>query len=145
VKTYRRHNCGKRHVKWETAARCVWRTAEWVQAREPLPMARPVYALVARCGRVWTVTLWASLEAAQRCDQGIRFIGCGSRCPLDARADHEIVRLVPPQALAAGFPSCPPTRPGGGCSQYPGPGRAPAEARRRTLSSGSTGRLAVGL
>jgi hypothetical protein len=86
-KTYRRHNCKRRHRSYRTLANCMWPRAVWVNGDGP-------YATLARC-RVLTVALHASLDAAHAAKRAIDQWGCGGRCPCTG-AGHELVRLASP-------------------------------------------------
>lgn len=35
MKTYRGHNCDRRHRTWTTHARCIWPRAEWIHGNGP--------------------------------------------------------------------------------------------------------------
>jgi hypothetical protein len=83
MKVYSRHFCRRKHLTFQTAARCIWgRRAAWVEGSGP-------FAVVAWCDPL-TVTLWPDLERAQRAFTNLdSSIGCGSSCV----GDHELIRL----------------------------------------------------
>jgi hypothetical protein len=82
MKTYRRHNCDRRHRSYNTFARCIWgRRAIWVKGEGP-------YALLAWC-RVLSVSLWPTEEDACWSMDFIDRTCCGGFC----HGDHEVIRL----------------------------------------------------
>jgi len=86
MKTYSRHNCSAAHRTYRTFAECAIRRTAWVQGSGPI-------ALIAWC-RVPTVTLHATVEAAEAAKSFIDQYKCGGMCT----GRHEIVRLDCPSA-----------------------------------------------
>jgi len=83
-KTYRRHDCTRRHRTYATLARCIWgRRAAWVMGEGP-------FATLAWC-RTLTVSLHRTLEAATEAKGYIDSTSCGGVCT----GRHEIIRLEP--------------------------------------------------
>jgi hypothetical protein len=85
MKTYRRHNCSRRHRTYRTLANCIWPRAAWVQGDG-------AYASLAHC-HVLTVWLYDTLEEAEHAKWFIDWHGCGGKCS----NHHEIVCLVAPE------------------------------------------------
>jgi hypothetical protein len=81
MKTYRRHNCERRHRTWSTFAQCIWPRAVWIAGDGP-------YACVAYC-RQTTVMLHRTAVAAAEAKRTIDSDACGGRC----WNNHEIIRL----------------------------------------------------
>ena len=81
MKTYRRHNCERRHRTLRTLARCMFPKAAWVVGEGP-------YAVLAWC-RVLTVSLHPDLDAARGSLDFIDSYHCGGRCS----RRHEVVVL----------------------------------------------------
>ncbi|CAN5873899.1 hypothetical protein BH23ACT5_BH23ACT5_09900 [soil metagenome] len=78
------HNCGTQHRTYRTLAKCIWKTAHWVDGEGHL-------ALVSYCPsgpyeQAITVTLWTDHESAERQKVMIDRTDCGGRC----RGQHEI-------------------------------------------------------
>ena len=84
IKTYSRHNCGRKHKTRRSLAQCMFTRAEWVAGEGE-------YATLARC-RVLTAELHTTLEKAQAAMRLIDSTGCGGRC----HNDHELIRLADP-------------------------------------------------
>jgi hypothetical protein len=66
---------------WHLVAKKRWPKAEWIEGIGQ-------YALLAWC-RVLSITLWDTLEIAERAKKGIDETGCGGECC----NKHEIVDL----------------------------------------------------
>jgi hypothetical protein len=81
MKTYRRHNCGRRHRTYRAFVECAIPSAVWVQGDGPV-------ALIAWCGQP-TVTLCADADTAKRAKATIDASGCGGSCS----KRHEVVGL----------------------------------------------------
>lgn len=88
MKVYRRHNCNQPHNSWLSAARCIWPFAT-IWGDGP-------YAVCSRCipGRC-EVTLYPTLEAAQRCKRGLDPWCCGS-----CEGGHDVIILTRNLVLA---------------------------------------------
>jgi hypothetical protein len=85
------HECGRRHTRWQIAARCVFPKTIWISGGKDLTTY--AYALLAHCHRRksggLTVTLWRTLAEAEQRKALIDRFGCGGGC----YQDHEIVVL----------------------------------------------------
>jgi hypothetical protein len=85
------HECGRRHTRWHTAARCLFPKAIWISGGEDLTTF--AYALLAHCKPCrysgLTVTMWRDLAEAEQRKRMIDNCGCGGGC----YSDHEIVLL----------------------------------------------------
>jgi hypothetical protein len=68
-------------TNWHSLAKKRWPKAEWIQGNGP-------YALLSWC-KVLTVTLWDSLESAEKQKKFIDLTGCGGGC----WKKHEIIKL----------------------------------------------------
>lgn len=84
MKTYRRHNCERKHRTYSTVARCIWPHACWVDGEGP-------YATLAWC-RVLTVQLHRTIAEARSAKRVIDSSACGGRCR--GQRGHEIVMLA---------------------------------------------------
>lgn len=80
-KIYRRHNCVRKHRTFQTAAKCIWPRAAWVQGEGR-------FALLAYC-RVLTVSLHETAEAAEDSKAFIDEFHCGGMC----YGRHEVLEL----------------------------------------------------
>lgn len=81
VKTYRNHNCSRRHKSTRTFLKCAIPNNAWVAGQGHI-------AVIAWC-RIPTVTLWANLEDALQSKSMIDDTACGGRCI----RHHELVQV----------------------------------------------------
>ena len=82
MKTYREHNCARKHRTYAALAKCMFPRAAWVHGEGS-------YACLARCN-VLTVVLWATEEDANKRKADIDRGGCGGFC----KRQHELVLLA---------------------------------------------------
>ena len=82
MKTYRNHRCERNHRSNQTFLNCAFPKAAWITGQGD-------YALIAWC-RVTTITLWTTLEDAEKQKAWIDELACGGRCT----RRHEIIRIA---------------------------------------------------
>lgn len=83
------HGCGRVHHSFAATAACVWPGAGYV-------IGDGGFALVAHCD-IESVTLYPSRAIALEHLADLERDGCGMQC----KGDHEVVTLVPQQAIAS--------------------------------------------
>jgi hypothetical protein len=72
LKTYRAHNCNRRHRTHNALMKCAFLRAHWVMGDGP-------YALIAWCDAP-TVRLCKTLQETEKAKATIDSVGCGHRC-----------------------------------------------------------------
>jgi hypothetical protein len=74
--------CQVKHKTWLAVACCRWRVTRWPIMGCPPPDGL-CYVMLAECGGPPAVSLWPSLEEAERAFGRIAAAGCGPGCQRD--------------------------------------------------------------